>query len=65
MMATPGTEVVSKSEGWHQDELSGMVALLQRAEQRMRNLDPASKHTVKATYSDKYATAAHPLILRF
>lgn len=64
-MATPGTEFVPKSEGWHQDELSEMVTLLQRAEQHMRNLDPASKHTVKATYSDKYATAAPPFILLF
>ena len=58
-MATPGAEDVHKSEVWQQDELSEMMGLLQRAEQRMRKPDPASKHTVKATNSYKYATAAH------
>ena len=57
-MATPGIDDVPESEHWEQDELSEMMNLLQRAEQRMRKSDQACKHTVKAVKLDKYATAA-------
>lgn len=62
-MATFGAEDTLKSEGWDQDELSEMKILLQRAEQRMRKLDPASKHALKATNSYMYTTVApHPML---
>ena len=56
IMATPGIEDVPESEHWEQDELSEMMSLLQRAEQRMRKSDQACKHTVRAQKIDKYAT---------
>ncbi|CAF9939267.1 MAG: hypothetical protein ALECFALPRED_008055 [Alectoria fallacina] len=48
-MATLGAEGFLESEGWDQHELSEMKSLLQRAEQRMTELNPASKHMMKAT----------------
>lgn len=63
-MATPGAGSIFENEGWDQDELSEMRSLLQRAEQRMRKLDPASKHTMKATTPYKYGMAAYPPMLR-
>ncbi|KAF6223456.1 hypothetical protein HO133_000299 [Letharia lupina] len=50
-MAALAAEGVLESDGWDQDELSEMKGLLQRAERRMRKLDPAGKHTMKATNS--------------
>lgn len=64
VMAPPRAEGVLESECWDQDELSEMKSLLQRAEQRMKRLDSANKHTVEATNSYKYATAARLPILR-
>ena len=58
-MATPALTDDHESEGWHQDQLSEMKSLLQRAEQRMRKLDPTSKHTMEHTKSYKYAMVAH------
>ena len=58
-MAALAAEGVLESDGWDQDELSELKGLLQRAERRMRKLDPAGKHTMKATNSYRYATAAH------
>ena len=56
-MATPKIEDVRESEHWEQDELSEMMSLLQRAEQRMRKSDQARKHTMRAQKLDRYATA--------
>lgn len=64
IMATPAITDDHESEGWHQDELSEMKSLLQRAEQRMRKLDPTSKHTMKHTKSYEYAMVAHLAMLR-
>ena len=63
-MATLTAEYVAESEFWGEDELSEMMSLLQRAEQRMRELNPGSNHSVEATNSDKSATTAHFLIFR-
>lgn len=63
-MATSTAEDVSESESWDQDELSEMMSLLQRAEQRMKKLGPTMKHTTNATSSNKYAIAAHLPMLR-
>lgn len=56
-MATPRIENVPESKHWEQGELSEMMSLLQRAEQRMRKSDQACKHTVRAQKLDKYAMA--------
>ena len=64
IMATLGAEGVLESEGWDQHELSEMKSLLQRAEQRMTELNPASKHMMKATNLCKYVTAAYRPMLR-
>ena len=42
-----------EGEAGERSELSEIKSLLQRAEQRMRNLDPASKRTMKATNAYK------------
>ena len=52
-MATPALDYVAESEIWGQDELSEMMSLLQRAEQRMRKLNPGSNYNMEATNSDK------------
>ena len=49
---------VPLSDGWDRNELSEMQNLLQQAGQRMRQLDPASRVSVRAEM-DKYATAVH------
>ena len=54
-MAAPGIEDVPESGNWEQDELSEMMSLLERAEQRMRKSDQACKHTIRAQKLDKYA----------
>ena len=59
-MTTIAVEDVLESEAWDQDELSEMKSLLQRAEQRIRKLNPASKYATKTTTSSKYA---RPLII--
>ena len=56
-MATPRIEMVPENDKWEQGELSEMMGLLQRAEQRMRKSDQACKHTVRAQRLDKYAMA--------
>ncbi len=53
-MADTRAEDMAISERWDQDELSEMMSLLQRAAQRMRNLDPDSKHTMRNSDSEKY-----------
>ena len=59
IMATPRAGELLESEDWQSDELSELKGLLQQAEQRMRKPDLPSKHTMKATKSYTYATAAH------
>ena len=49
IMAIPRAGTVLGSEDWKADELSEMRSLLQRAEQRMKKLNPASKSTVEDT----------------
>ena len=46
MMAASAVEDSRRGERWDQDEVSEMVSLLQRAEQRMRKLDPTSMNSV-------------------
>ena len=53
IMATPGIENVPESEHWEQDELTEMMSLLQRAEQRMRMSNQFCKHAVRAQNLDK------------
>lgn len=59
MMAASAAEDVHRGEGWDQDEHSEMMSLLQRAEQRMRKLEPTSKYQVKPKHSDKYVMAGY------
>ena len=63
-MASLEAEHIPRNECWDQDELSEMMSLLQRAEQRMKNLAPTSRHPMKGTNSDKYVIAPHSRILR-
>ncbi len=53
-MADTGADDIPTSELWDQNELSEMTSLLQRAAQRMRKLDPDSKHTMRNINSEKY-----------
>ena len=50
-MAIPRAGTVLQSEDWKPDELSEMRSLLQRAEQRMKKLNPASNSNMVDEYS--------------
>ena len=54
-MNLPEAEDLAESGGWDLLELSDMMSLLQRAEQRMRKLDPPRKQPLRAAKLDKYA----------
>lgn len=47
IMAIPRAGTVLRGEDWKADELSEMRSLLQRAEQRMKKLNPASNSTLE------------------
>ncbi|KAM0793870.1 Fcf2 pre-rRNA processing-domain-containing protein [Usnea florida] len=46
-MAIPRARTLLRSENWKPDELSEMRSLLQRAEQRMKKLNPASNSSIE------------------
>ena len=47
IMAIPRARTMLRSEDWKPDELSEMRSLLQRAEQRMKKLNPASNSSIE------------------
>ena len=53
IMAESGAGSIPLSDGWDRNELSEMKHLLQQAGQRIRQLDPASKVSIRDEM-DKY-----------